>query len=200
MIISIGIFVFDQVEILDFAGPFEVFTTATRVAKANPGEDVRFEVFTISRDGKPIKARAGLVVHPDYSFDDQPLIDVLLIPGGVVSAELARPQVIKWIQRTNAGTQLTASVCTGSMLLGKAGLLDGLSATTHWQDTAELQSMFTNVKVVTSVRWVDQDAIVTSAGISAGIDMSLHLVERLASRELAELTARQMDFHWTENH
>lgn len=201
MTISIGIYVFDQVEVLDFAGPYEVFTTATRVAKASQGENSRvFEVFTISRDGKPIKARAGLVVQPDYSFDDQPLIDVLLIPGGVASAELARPKVIKWIQRTNAGTQLTASVCTGSMLLGKAGLLDGLSATTHWEDTAELQSMFTNVKVVTGVRWVDQDAIVTSAGISAGIDMSLHLVERLASRELAELTARQMEFDWTENH
>ncbi|WP_339648314.1 DJ-1/PfpI family protein [Halopseudomonas pelagia] len=200
MTISIGIFMFDKVEVLDFAGPFEVFTTAARVAKASQGENTRvFEVFTISRDGKPVKARGGLVVQPAYSFANQPLVDVLLIPGGVVSAELARPEVIQWIQRTNNGTQLTASVCTGAMLLGKAGLLDRLSATTHWEDTAELQSLFTKVKVVSGVRWVDQDAIVTSAGISAGIDMSLHLVERLVSRELAELTARQMEFDWTEN-
>ncbi|WP_022962454.1 DJ-1/PfpI family protein [Halopseudomonas pelagia] len=200
MTISIGIFMFDKVEVLDFAGPFEVFTTAARVAKASQGENTRvFEVFTISRDGKPVTARGGLVVQPAYSFANQPLVDVLLIPGGVVSAELARPEVIQWIQRTNNGTQLTASVCTGAMLLGKAGLLDRLSATTHWEDTAELQSLFTKVKVVSGVRWVDQDAIVTSAGISAGIDMSLHLVERLVSRELAELTARQMEFDWTEN-
>lgn len=200
MTISIGIYVFDNMEVLDFAGPYEVFTTATRVAQANQGENARvFEVFTISSDGQPVKARAGLKVIPDYSFADQPLIDVLVVPGGVVSAELARPEVIKWIQRTDAGTQLTASVCTGAMLLGKAGLLDRRSATTHWEDTAELQSMFTNVKVVTGVRWVDEDNIVTSAGISAGIDMSLHLVERLGNRELAELTARQMEFDWTEN-
>lgn len=200
MTISIGIFMFDKVEVLDFAGPFEVFTTATRMAKASQGENTRvFEVFTISRDGKPVKARGGLVVQPAYSFADQPLVDVLLIPGGVVSAELARPEVIKWIRETHAGTQITASVCTGSMLLGKAGLLERMSATTHWEDTAELQSLFTNVKVISGVRWVDQDTIVTSAGISAGIDMSLHLVERLASRELAELTARQMEFDWTEN-
>lgn len=200
MAINIGIFVFDKVEVLDFSGPFEVFTAATRVAKRNQGENTRvFEVFTISRDGQPIKARGGLVVQPDYSFADQPMIDVLLVPGGVVSAELARPEVIKWIQRTNAAAQLTASVCTGAMLLGKAGLLDRRSATTHWEDTAELQSMFPQVKVLTGVRWVDEDAIVTSAGISAGIDMSLHLVERLASRELAELTARQMEYDWSEN-
>lgn len=200
MTISIGIYVFDNMEVLDFAGPYEVFTTAARVAKSSQGESTRvFEVFTISSDGQQVKARAGLKVIPDYSFADQPLIDVLLVPGGVVSAELARPEVIKWIQRTSAGTQLTASVCTGSMLLGKAGLLDRRSATTHWEDTAELQSMFTNVKVVTGVRWVDEDTIVTSAGISAGIDMSLHLVERLANRELAELTAQQMEFDWTEN-
>lgn len=200
MTIHVGIFVFDKVEVLDFAGPFEVFTAATRVAKRSQDENTRvFEVFTISRDGQPIKARGGLVVQPDYSFADQPMIDVLLVPGGVVSAELARPEVIKWIQSTNYAAQLTASVCTGAMLLGKAGLLDRRSATTHWEDTAELQSMFTNVKVLTGVRWVDEDAIVTSAGISAGIDMSLHLVERLANRELAELTAQQMEYDWTEN-
>ena len=197
---SIGIFFFDKVEVLDFAGHFEVFTTATRIARAQQGEGARmFDVFTLGADGKPVTARAGLVVHPDHSIQNHPLIDVLLIPGGIVSAELQKPEVINWIKRAAASSQLTASVCTGAMLLGKAGLLEALSATTHWEDTAELQSMFPGVNVVSGVRWVDEGAIVTSAGISAGIDMSLHLVERLAGRALAEATARQMEFDWTEN-
>jgi transcriptional regulator GlxA family with amidase domain len=106
--------------------------------------------------------------------------------------------VIAWIGRMAREAELTASVCTGALLLAAAGLLDGREATTHWEDVAELQAGWPQVKVRADQRWVDTADVVTSAGISAGIDMSLHLVERLASRELAERTARQMDYAWQD--
>lgn len=197
---NVGIFVFDDVEVLDFAGPYEVFTTAARMharidAKAPP----LFNVFTIGRTASPLRARAGLSVFPDHDFAHHPPVDLLIIPGGVVTAELARPEVSQWITNASAETKLTASVCTGAFLLAKAGLLEGKQATTHWEDIDDLKSMFPSIKVQTNVRWVNEGKIITSAGISAGIDMSLHLVERMAGRTLAERTARQLDFDWTEN-
>jgi len=200
MTCRVAIFVFDGMEVLDFAGPFEVFTTAARVhERTRPAGPTPFGVITVGRTLAPVKARAGLAVTPNHSFVTCPPIDLLVIPGGVVNAELERPEVIDWIARSAPATRITASVCTGAFLLAKAGLLDGKSATTHWEDQAELQSTFPALDVVPGVRWVDQDRIVTSAGISAGIDMSLHLVERLVDRALAEATARQMEFDWTEN-
>ncbi|BAL26664.1 DJ-1/PfpI family protein [Azoarcus sp. KH32C] len=200
MTTSVGIFVFDDVEVLDFAGPYEVFTTASRMHRRGaPAAPELFSVFTIGRTGAPVRARAGLEIHPDHDFVDHPPIDILIVPGGVVTQELEVPAVASWIGATAGRTRLTASVCTGAFLLAQAGLLDGKSATTHWEDVADLREMFPQLDVRIGVRWVDEDAIVTSAGISAGIDMCLHLVERIAGRELAERTARQMDFDWREN-
>jgi transcriptional regulator GlxA family with amidase domain len=138
-------------------------------------------------------------VQPDYVFAEHPPIGVLLVPGGVVTAERRRPEVTAWIDSTARQATLAASVCTGAFLLAQAGLLDGRTATTHWEDIDDLRAMFPAVQVVGERRWVDQGPVVTSAGISAGIDMSLHLVERLAGRELALRTARQMDFDWRED-
>src|SRR4029078_1084557 len=119
--------------------------------------------------------------------------DLLLIPGGVVTEEIRNDAVIRWIAENAARAQIVASVCTGAFLLAKAGLLDGKRATTHWEDIADLKSMFPKVQVQKDVRWVEEGNILTSAGISAGIDMSLHLVSRLEGLKLAEDTARQMD-------
>ena len=200
MTISVAIFVFPDVEVLDFAGPYEVFTTASRVFKRkNTSEPDPFSVFTVAREIGTIRARAGLVVTPDYTFTNHLPIDLLIIPGGIIAAELETPAVRQWIKRTAAITTLTASVCTGSFLLAQAGLLEGKSATTHWEDVGDLKAMFPSLTVIEHRRWVDEGAIVTSAGISAGIDMSLHLVARLCSRELALNTARQMDFDWHES-
>lgn len=197
---SVGIFVFDQVEVLDFAGPFEVFTTATRLhARRNAAAPPLFAVFTIGRTSSVVQARAGLSVLPNHTFASHPAVDVLIVPGGVVTAELARPEVIRWIADVSARSELTASVCTGAFLLARAGVLNGKSATTHWEDADDLQSMFPDITVQTNQRWVDTGHVVTSGGISAGIDMSLHLVERLAGRELALATARQLEFDWTES-
>lgn len=197
----VAIFVFNEMEVLDFAGPYEVFTTASRVhQRTRPSGPPPFSVCTIGRSLDPVRARAGLDVTPNQSFATHPAIDLLIVPGGVVSAELAKPEVIEWIAATAPETQITASVCTGAFLLAKAGLLDGKTVTTHWEDLADLSRDFPGLSIQQGVRWVDQDRIVTSAGISAGIDMSLHLVERLVDRELAIATARQMEFDWTENH
>ena len=200
MTATVGIFVFENVEVLDFAGPYEVFTTASRVhRRSRPSDPDPFKVFTIGRTGTPIRARAGLGVHPDYHFTNHPPIDILVIPGGVVTQELAEPETAIWITTSSRTSRLTASVCTGAFLLAQAGLLNGKSATTHWEDVEDLRRMFPSLNVQTGKRWVDEGTVVTSAGISAGIDMSLHLIERIAGRELAIETARQIEFDWTEN-
>lgn len=199
MTLHIGIYLFPNVEALDFAGPYEVFTTASRVAcKRLPGAAAPFSVSAIAQGLAPVRARAGLQIVPDHAMAGHPRVDVLIVPGGVVTAEMAKRPVIEWIARTAATSQLTASVCTGAFLLAQAGVLHTHQATTHWEDLADLQALFPKLQVLQGPRWVDQGSVVTSAGISAGIDMSLHLVERLAGRELALATARQMDYAWDE--
>jgi transcriptional regulator GlxA family with amidase domain len=194
---NVGIYVFDDVEVLDFAGPFEVFSAASRVfRRAQPGAEPPFEVFTVGASRSPVTARGGLVVQPRYSFADHPKIDVLVVPGGVVTAELERPRVIAWVAARAATAELTASVCTGAFFLARAGLLKGKSATTHWEDVAALRAKAPSTRVVQGARWVEDGAVITSAGISAGLDMSLHIVSRLAGNELAARTARQMDYGW----
>jgi transcriptional regulator GlxA family with amidase domain len=194
MSLAVAIYLFPEVEVLDFAGPFEVFTTATRVSRRlRPDAAEPFRTFTVSRTPGPVRARAGLNVMPDCTLDEAPPIDVLLVPGGVVDAELSDPEVIAWIGARARSARLTASVCTGAFLLAQAGLLDGRSATTHWEDIGDLRRRFDRVHVREGVRWVDEGSVISSAGIAAGIDMSLHLVARLAGRDLAVATARQMD-------
>jgi transcriptional regulator GlxA family with amidase domain len=194
MTLSIGIYLFKNVEVLDFAGPFEVFTTASRVfLRRNPGKEAPFSVFTVAKTTAAVQARAGLKTLPDFSLDDCPGIDVLLVPGGVVDEEVQDERVIAWVRATAANAQLVASVCTGAFLLAKAGLLHQKKATTHWEDIDDLRRQFPEVQVQDGVRWIDEGRVVSSAGIAAGIDMSLHLVARLAGSQLAEATARQMD-------
>jgi transcriptional regulator GlxA family with amidase domain len=194
MTVSVGIYLFENVEVLDFAGPFEVFTTASRVfLRRNRGKEAPFKVFTAAKTIAAVQARAGLKTLPDFSINDCPRVDLLLIPGGVVDEEVRDDRVIAWVRATAAAAQLTASVCTGAFILAKAGLLDQKKATTHWEDIDDLRSQFPEVQVLDGVRWVDEGQVVSSAGIAAGIDMSLHLVARLAGSELAAATARQMD-------
>jgi transcriptional regulator GlxA family with amidase domain len=193
----IGIYLFDDVEVLDFAGPFEVFSTATRVkARLQPKGPPPFEVFTLADSIRTVRARGDLRVQPTFAITNHPKLDVLIVPGGIVTAELHREEIIEWIVHSAATSTITASVCTGAFLLGKAGLLQGKDVTTHWEDIPDFRSKFPDIQVRSDTRWVDTGQIVTSAGISAGIDMSLHLVARLESEELASRTARQMEFDW----
>lgn len=194
---NVGIYLFDDVEVLDFAGPFEVFCTASRLKlRLEPKTSKLFDVFTIADTKRTIIARGGLMVQPHFDITNHPAVDLLIIPGGIITNELEKGNIIEWISHTARTSSITASVCTGAFLLGKAGLLYGLPATTHWEDITDLQVMFPDINVQTETRWVDNGLIVTSAGISAGIDMSLHLVARLESNELALRTARQMEFDW----
>jgi len=194
---TIGIYLFDGVEVLDFAAPFEVFSTAARVhGRQEPPSPPPFVVVTVGHGPGPIVARGGLRVQPAFGLGDHPRLDVVVIPGGAIDAELERPEVEAWLRRVSASATITASVGTGAFLLGQAGLLDGRRATTHWEDLEELQRLFPEVEVVDGERWVDQEAVVTSAGISAGLDMSLHLVARLEGEELARATALQMQYVW----
>lgn len=195
---NVGIYIYDDVEVLDLGGPFEVFATASRMKlRLTPDAARPFEVFTIADAVRPIHARAGLMITPSFDLANHPRIDLLLIPGGVHNSELERDNIIRWIATTAAKAELTASVCTGAFLLARAGLLDDATVTTHWEDIADFRAMFPRITVRDNERWVDAGRIVTSAGISAGIDMSLHLVARLEGEELAIRTARQMDYDWT---
>lgn len=201
MTLRVRILAFDGIEALDFAGPFEVFTTASRVhLRANPGAAAPFEVASVAlAAGRPVQARAGLRLLADHDIADAPRADLLLVPGGVVDEPMASPETLRWIAACAAGARVVASVCTGVFLLAKSGVATREAVTTHWEDIADLRAQFPALEVREGVRWVDSGRLVSSAGISAGIDMSLHLVERLAGRALAERTARQMDYAWNRN-
>ena len=190
---NIAIYIYDDAEVLDFSGPFEVFSTAKRLADNN------WQVFFVAEHAGPVIARAGFSVNPHYSFTDHPAIDVLIVVGGVHTHELEKPAVINWIRETAGTASKVASVCTGAFLLAKAGLLDGLTVTTHWEDQSDLAAMFPALNVIANKHWVSQGKLTTSGGISAGIDMSLALVAELISPAHAELTAKQMEYQWHKN-
>jgi transcriptional regulator GlxA family with amidase domain len=194
--LAVGILIFEDVEVLDFCGPFEVFSVAARIAEDEPPA---FTVFTVAERAGLVSARGGLLVQPDYIITDHPPIDLLVVPGGWgTRREVNNAELIAWIARVAAGSRLTTSVCTGAFLLAKAGLLKGHAATTHWQSLDRLAASYPEIEVRRETRWVDEGAVVTSAGISAGIDMSLHIVERLLGRERAEATARHMEYIWQD--
>ena len=192
---NIGIYIYDEAEVLDFSGPFEVFSTASRVSKTpNP-----FNVFLISETGKTVTARGGYEVNPTYSISNHPLIDVLIVVGGVHTEEMKKPLVLAWIAKAAKTAKLVASVCTGAFLLAEAGVLANKKVTTHWEDIPDLRKSYPNLEVLENQRWVDEGTIITSGGISAGIDMSLHLVSKTYGLELAGKTAKQMEFDWSKN-
>ena len=201
MTLRVRILAYDGVEALDFAGPFEVFTTASRVSqRMSPGAQAPFEVASVALGAsQPVQARAGLRLLADHDLATNPKADLLIVPGGVVDAPMASPSTLRWIAGCAADAQLVASVCTGVFLLAKSGVVTREAVTTHWEDIADLREQFPSLDVREGERWIDSGRVVSSAGISAGIDMSLHLVERLAGRALAERTARQMDYAWTSS-
>jgi transcriptional regulator GlxA family with amidase domain len=195
--LNVGILIFDDVEVLDFCGPFEVFSV-TRLLDATDRKP--FAVFTIAERNRTVKAVGGLLVEPHFTLENHPPIDILVVPGGWgTRREATNPVLTGWIRQVAGETRLNTSVCTGSFLLGQAGLLEGHRATTHWLSLDRMQQTFPAVTVIRETRWVDEGNLVTSAGISAGIDMSLHVVEKLLGRAVAENTARQMEYAWNEN-
>lgn len=191
--LRVSILLFPDVEVLDFAGPFEVFSVAARIHRA---AHAPFEVTTVARAHGPLRARHGLTVLPAHAFDDAPGADILIVPGGVMTEPMADPATLAWVKREAARAPLTASVCTGAFVLAKLGLLDGRKATTHWEDIADLRRDYPHLEILENLAFVDTGDIVTSAGISAGIEMSLNLVSRMLGLDAARATARQMEYQW----
>ncbi|HEY8908875.1 MAG TPA: DJ-1/PfpI family protein [Desulfosporosinus sp.] len=189
---KIGILLFNEVEVLDFAGPFEVLSIATYLeSNVKP-----FDVKTVAQTKETIRARNGLHVVPDYSFADNIIFDILIIPGGYGAEEIEinNEVVIGWIKDQMNKVTLMTSVCTGAFLLAKAGLLDGKRATTHWMDIDRLETEFEKVVVQRGVKYVDEGSIITSGGISAGINMSFFLILKLIGEEIARTTAKRMEY------
>lgn len=188
--LTVGICLFDEVEVLDFAGPFEVFS----LAENEQGEKL-FNVIVISQNNA-VKARNGLTVLADYNLTNHPKIDVLVIPGGygAEQIEIHNTVLLEWIKQQSNQVSILLSVCTGVFLLAKIGLLNNLKATTHWMDVAQIQKDYPKIEVVMNQRYVDNGKIITSGGISSGIHASLYTVAKLSKVTIANETAKRMEF------
>ena len=188
--------IFDEVEVLDFCGPFEVFGVA---GLRSTGERP-FYVYTIAEKSEPVSARNGLSINPNFTLADCPQPDILLVPGGWGTRRVIHNEaLVNWVREQAGRVELVLSVCTGALVLAKAGLLEGLSATTHFQALNELRDLAPNTTLCLDQRYVDNGQVVLSAGISAGIDMSLYVVARLLGEEQANETARYMQYdYWPQ--
>ena len=187
-----AILIFDDAEVLDFCGPFEVFSVTNELN--NYG---LFNVYTVAERKRTIRAKNGLKVQPDYGFHGCPAPDILLIPGGSGTRKVMHHgRTLSWIKSTAAGVELLLTVCTGSLVLAITGLLDGLKATTHHEVIPLLRETAPNTEVLPTRRFIDNGSVIVSAGISAGIDMCLYVVARLHGKVVASRTARYMEYSW----
>lgn len=195
----LGIIIFDEIEVLDFCGPFEVFSVTRLHEERRREEPSPFEVLLISQFNRTITTTGGMKVLPDMTFEDCPALDILVVPGGWGTRKEMHNQVMLAFIRTHAmHVETLASVCTGALILGNAGLLDGLRATTHWRSLPMMQELFPRITVDSKSHVVQQGKIITSAGISAGIDMALHIVTHYYGEPIARSTARQMEYPFPE--
>jgi transcriptional regulator GlxA family with amidase domain len=195
--IHVGILVFDDVEVLDFAGPFEVFSrtrTTPGLESRRVDDSAPFNVFTVAPRPGPVVATGGLKVVPHWDFATSPPIDVLVVPGGFGTRPLLEDaEVLEWLRRTAVGAQRVTSVCTGALLLAQAGLLAGRHATTHWSSLERLAALDATI-TVDGDRRVVEDVVITSAGVAAGIDMAFTVVAGFCGRDVALETARYIEY------
>jgi transcriptional regulator GlxA family with amidase domain len=191
----VGILVFDEVDLLDVGGPYEVFLTAGRLV-VRDGAPSPFSVTTIGVTRRPVTSYGGLGLVPTHTVSDVPDLDVVVIPGAISIDNVIRHEPTMAAVRSLCGSaSIAASVCTGSFLLGEAGLLEARAWTTHWEDVADLAARI-GTEHATTAQWVDTGEVVTAGGLSSGMAMALHMVDRIEGRELAVRTARQMDYAW----
>lgn len=186
---NVAVLIYDGVELLDFAGPTEVFTAA--------GDFSAFRVYTVAATHQPVLSQGVVKVTPDYAIADAPLPDILVLPGGNSGVVLRNAAVMAWVDKVmKRNTTLSMSVCTGAFILAQLGLLDGKAATTHWGSLQALRDDYPKISVKSDVRFVDSGRVVTTAGVSAGIDGALHVVQRLLGDEAARDTARYMQYDY----
>ena len=196
----VGIVVFDDVEVLDFCGPFEVFSVTRLNEERRREEPSPFAVLLVAQQAGVATAAGGLRVVPDVTLDACPALDVLVVPGGWgTRREIHNPELLAWIAQRGRQVETLTSVCTGAMLLGHAGLLDGRRATTHWRSLDWMSESFPQVTVERALHVVEDGHVVTSAGISAGIDMALRVVARYHGEVIARATARQMEYPFPDD-
>ncbi len=187
---NVGIFLFNKVELLDFTGPYEVFSVASELHNYQ-----LFKVFTITEDGREIQTVNGLQVMPDFSFGNHPNIDLLIVPGGAgTKVETTKQPVLSWLKKQYETSQITMSVCSGTRLLGKLSLLDNLEIVTHHEVIADMKRISPLAIIKENVRFIDNGKILTSAGISAGIDLALYVVAKLYDQTIADKTAVYMEY------
>ena len=195
----VGILIFPDVEVLDFCGPFEVFSVTRLNEERRREEPSPFQVVLIAESKDPVVASGGLRVLSDYTLEDCPQLNILVVPGGWgTRKEINNEKLLNWLRARATEVETLSSVCTGSVLLGKAGLLDGRRATTHWRALPWMREVLPQVIVEDSWHVVVDDNIYTSAGISAGIDMTLRIVGHYYGDEIAQATARQMEYAFLE--
>lgn len=188
---KLGILLFDDVEVLDFAGPFEVFSIACLNQDPKP-----FEVMTLA-ESTPIQARNGLSVNPTHLIHDAPPLDILLVPGGPgARREIHNDRLLDWIREQASQVELLLSVCTGALLLAKSGLTQGMKLTTHHLAIPELEALVSKESIDGKERFIDNGKVILSAGVSAGLDMSFYLVAKLFGDTLARKTADFMEYDW----
>ncbi|QOX77465.1 DJ-1/PfpI family protein [Trichlorobacter lovleyi] len=196
---TVGIVVFDEIEVLDFCGPFEVFSVVRLNEEQRREEPSPFEVKLVGETGHTITTSGGMRVTPDYRFADCPKLDILCVPGGWgTRRELSNPAMLEWLRSRAQQVELLTSVCTGAMLLGFAGLLEGRRATTHWRSLDWMRDSFPSTTVLYDQHVVEDGNLISSAGISAGIDMALQVVARYHGEAIARATARQMEYPYPE--
>ena len=197
---QVGILIFEEVEVLDFCGPFEVFS-ATRLNEEKRREDPSpFNVFLVAETKSLIVTAGGMQVLPDYNLNDCPSLDILIVPGGWgTRREMNNGLLLSWIAERAKKLETLASVCTGSLLLGKAGLLEGKRATTHWRSLDWMSEMFPGTRVEKGLHFVEDGNLLTSAGISAGMDMALKVVARYFGESVARATAKHMEYPFPES-
>lgn len=196
---QVGIVVYEEVEVLDFCGPFEVFSVTRLNEEKRREEPSPFRAFLVAESMSPVVATGGMKVVPDYDLDSCPKLDILLVPGGWgFRHQMNNDRLLKWIADRSRQVETLTSVCTGAFLLGKAGLLDGKRATTHWRWLDSMQEMFPRATVEKRLHFVEEGAFFSSAGISAGIDMTLRLVARYYGEAIAKATARHMEYPYPD--
>jgi transcriptional regulator GlxA family with amidase domain len=195
----VGIVLFGNIEVLDFCGPFEVFA-ATRLNEANRREEPSpFEIWLVAETNAPVVTSGGMKVIPGHTFETCPRLDILVVPGGWgTRRELNNPAMLDWLRLRAPEAETLTSVCTGAMLLGAAGLLDGHRATTHWRSLDWMRESFPAVTVEYNQHVVEDGRIITSAGIAAGIDLALKVVARHHGEAVARATARHMEYPYPD--
>jgi putative intracellular protease/amidase len=188
--LKLAILIFDGVQIIDYTGPYETF------GHAYNNEEPLFNIYTVAPKAESITTEMGMSVNPKYSFANAPKPDVLVLPGGNIRKQLNDQNVIKWVRNNATSATVTMSVCNGAFFLAKAGLLNGLEATTTFGLISKLREAAPKAKVVDNKRYVDNGAIVTAAGLSSGIDCSLHIIERFFGKGTAQMAALGMEYNW----